>query len=285
MPDVVAAPLLSPGARHLVGECGAGWLDETGAAEISDGLLLISRSGTVPPRRTGDPQWRPATLAVCEALLTGCPATATAVTGRTGLAASTVVGALKFLDRSGFLSASAARGRLSGRYVSDAEGLLDAYASAAGQLRSAIALRVGAIWRDPLSGAVSAGERWGDSGISWAVTSALAADVLAPMLAEPAPLEVYVGGRTLGDLRKSAEIAGLREMEGGRILLRPFPTLAGQMLREEIKPGLISALWPRVYADLRIVGVRGEDAAEHLREEMSRARDRATAITSGAEGR
>jgi len=26
--------------------------------------------------------------------------------------------------------------------------------------------------------------------------------------------------------------------------------------------------WPRVYADLRLVGVRGEDAAEHLREVM-----------------
>ena len=170
MPDVVAAPLLSPGARHLAGQFGAGWLDESGAAEISHGLLLISRSGTAPPRTAGDPEWRPATLAVCEALLTGCLATATAVTGRTGLAASTVVGALKFLDHSGFLSASAARGRLSGRYVSDAEGLLDAYASAAGRLRSATALRVGAIWRDPLLGAVSSGERWGGSGIPWAVT-------------------------------------------------------------------------------------------------------------------
>lgn len=269
----------------MAGQRGTGWLDETGAAEISDGLLLISRSGTAPPRRAGDPEWRPATLAVCEALLTGCPATATAVTGRTGLAASTVVGALRFLDRSGFLSASAARGRLSGRYVGDAEGLLDAYASASGRLRSATALRVGAIWRDPLLEAVSAGERWGGSGIPWAVTSALAADVLAPVLAEPAPLELYVGGRTIGDLRKSAEIAGLREMEGGRILLRPFPTPAGQMMAEEIKPGLFSVLWPRAYADLRIVGVRGEDAAEHLREEMSRARDRATAIDGGAEGR
>jgi len=45
-PDVVAAPLLSPGARHLAGQCGAGWLDESGAAEISQGLLLISCSGT-----------------------------------------------------------------------------------------------------------------------------------------------------------------------------------------------------------------------------------------------
>jgi hypothetical protein len=28
--------------------------------------------------------------------------------------------------------------------------------------------------------------------------------------------------------------------------------------------------WPRVYADLRTVGVRGEDVAEHLRQEMQR---------------
>jgi hypothetical protein len=28
-------------------------------------------------------------------------------------------------------------------------------------------------------------------------------------------------------------------------------------------------LWPRAYADLRTAGVRGEDAADNLREEMS----------------
>jgi hypothetical protein len=44
-------------------------------------------------------------------------------------------------------------------------------------------------------------------------------------------------------------------------------------------------LWPRAYADLRTVGVRGEDAAEHLREEMPRARKRGAPVTGSTESR
>jgi hypothetical protein len=58
-------------------------------------------------------------------------------------------------------------------------------------------------------------------------------------------------------------------MDGGRLVLRPFPTPAGAKLSETIADGFRSVLWPRAYADLRISGVRGEDAAEHLREEMT----------------
>jgi hypothetical protein len=57
-------------------------------------------------------------------------------------------------------------------------------------------------------------------------------------------------------------------MDGGRLVLRPFPTPAGARLSKTIAGGLRSTLWPRVYADLRVSGVRGEDAAEHLRGEM-----------------
>jgi len=34
------------------------------------------------------------------------------------------------------------------------------------------------------------------------------------------------------------------------------------------KEGLVFAPWPRVYTDLRQTGVRGEEAAEHLKEVM-----------------
>jgi hypothetical protein len=283
-PDVVAAPLLSPGARELARRRGVGWLDESGAAEIRDGMLLISVSGVQPTPPSSRLGWRSATLAVCEVLLTGCPATASAVTARTGLAASTVTGALKFLDRGGFLAARAARGRLSGRYVTDPDALLDAYAVAAERLRPPTSLRVGALWRDPLQGVIEAGGQWHAAGIRWAVTGALSADVMAPMLAEPTPIEIYVAGRTTGDLRKAAEISGLRIIQGGRILLRPFPTPANDIVAAEVKPGLFSVFWPRSYADLRTVGVRGEDAAEHLREEMSRGRHRTDQVTGSEDG-
>jgi hypothetical protein len=248
-------------------------------------MLLVSRSGDPPTPLGARLGWRPATLAVCEVLLTGCPATAAAVAGRTGLAMSTVVESLKILERNGLLAAQSARGRLSGRHIADPDALTDAYAGAAERLRLPISLRVGALWRDPLEDVAEVGELWSAAGIRWAVTSALAASVMAPLLTEPTPMEIYVDGHIIGDLRKSARIAGLREIGGGRILLRPFPTPAGSFASQEIQPGLFSVLWPRAYADLRIVGVRGEEAAEYLREEIARARERATPVAGSAQSR
>lgn len=270
-PDVIAAPLLSPGAREQARRHGVGWVDESGAAEIRAGTVLVSRTGS--PARPMDTKvgWRPATLAVCEVVLTGCPATVSAVADATGLAVSTVAESLKFLDHDGFLGTDAARGRLSGRYVTDWDALLDAYAAAAERLRPPTSLRVGALWKDPIQGAIEAGHSWQLVNIQWAVTSALSAATLAPMMTEVTPMEIYVTGRTPGDLRHVAAVAGMREIVGGRLLLRPYPTPANGTVTMQVRPGLVSVLWPRAYADLRTTGVRGEDAAEHLREEMSRA--------------
>jgi hypothetical protein len=271
-PDIIAAPRLSPGARDILRRRQIGWVDESGAAEIIDGTLLISRTGNPATPLDAKLGWRAASLAVCEVLLTGCPATVSDVADKTGLAVSTVSGSLKFLESNGLLAAEAARGPLSSRYITDKDALIDAYAAAAERLRPPTSLRVGVLWRDPIKGATEAGHSWQDAEISWAVTSALSAAVLAPMLTEVTPMEIYVTGRTPGDLRQAAAVAGLHELEGGRLLLRPFPTPANGKVTQEIKPGLVSVLWPRAYADLRTAGVRGEDAAEHLREEMSRAR-------------
>lgn len=52
---------------------------------------------------------------------------------------------------------------------------------------------------------------------------------------------------------------------GRRLVLRPFPTLAVPRLAERVQD-VVVAPWPRVYADLRPLGVRGEEAAEHLAE-------------------
>jgi hypothetical protein len=193
-----------------------------------------------------------------------------AVERKTGLAQSTVAEALKFLERDGLLESDAARGRHSGRKLTDPDAFLDAYAAAAERLRPPTSLRVGVLWRDPIRGVIEAGQAWRDAKIDWAVTSALSSAALAPVLTQVTPMEVYVTGRTPGDLRTAAAAAGLHEIDGGRLLLRPFPTPVNGTVTSQIKPGLISVLWPRAYADLRTAGVRGEDAAGHLREEMLR---------------
>lgn len=91
--------------------------------------------------------------------------------------------------------------------------------------------------------------------------------MLAPYLTEVDPWEIYVDGGSLAELRHIAREVGLAEASGGRLLLRPFPTPAKDALSSEVGGHRVAA-WPRVFSDLRMIGVRGEEAAEHLRERM-----------------
>jgi len=170
----------------------------------------------------------------------------------------------------GALAGPAARGPGAARRIVDRDELLNAYAAAAERFRSPVSIHVGVLWRDPIVGTIELGRTWRKHNIDWAATSALSASVLAPAQTAIAPMEIYVPGRTPSDLRRVAIVGGLKEIEGGRLLLRPFPTPAGATLTKQDRKGFRSMLWPRVYADLRTTGVRGEDAAEHLRDEMSK---------------
>jgi hypothetical protein len=269
-PDVIVAPRLSPGARTLIGQEEIGWIDESGAAQICAGSLLIRVDGDPDQPVNERIGWRPATLAVCEAILTGCPATVAAVAARTRVSMSTAATALKFLEGEGLLGSAAARGPASRRQALDQARLADAFAEAAAQLRPQAFIRIGVLWREPVAGVTEAGRAWDNERLDWAVTSALTAAVLAPTLTQVTPMEVYVSARSRAELRWAAGIAGLQEMEGGRLILRPFPTSVSPGMTTEIAPGLRSVSWPRAFADLRVAGVRGEDAAERLRDEMSR---------------
>jgi hypothetical protein len=274
-PDVIAAPRMSPGARALAKKAGVGWVDESGAADIvirdaSGTTIIIDTKGKPPVPLDSRVGWKPATLAVCEAILSGqATPTANSVIEATGISMGSAVSALKFLEEDGHLASSAARGPSAARRVADRDEFLDAYATAAERLRSPISIRVGVLWRDPAAGAIQTGQFLEAAGIDWAATSALSASLLAPTQTEVAPLEIYVAGKTWSDVRRAVLAAGLQEMDGGRLVLRPFPTAAGAKLTETIADGFRSVLWPRAYADLRISGVRGEDAAEHLREKMT----------------
>lgn len=276
-PDILVAPLMSPGARKSAHDAGVGWVDESGAADIyhrdpkSGTVIAINVDGTPPVPLDTRLGWRPAVLAVCEALLAAWAVpTVKSVIEATGISMGSAAEALKFLETNGHLSSAAARGPGSAREIIDRSALLDAYADAAERLRSPIALRVGVLWRHPIADTITFGQHMDANNIDWAATGALAATDLAPVQTEISPMEIYVRGRTTSDLARVAYVAGLRPIDGGRLLLRPFPTPAGATLTtNRDDQGFRSMLWPRVYADLRTVGVRGEDAAEHLREVMS----------------
>jgi hypothetical protein len=118
-----------------------------------------------------------------------------------------------------------------------------------------------------VTGVLELGRKWEAAQLAWAATGTVAATVLAPHLTSVNAAEVFVDANTPAALEAAGALCGLRAMEGGRLLLRPFPTMATRQLSRDVE-GLRVAPWPRVYVDLQNVGVRGEEAAEHLREVM-----------------
>ena len=268
-PDLVLAPSLSPGARALLSRAGIGWVDESGGAECAFGTIILSRTGHVERRRPPSNRWSATVQTVAEALLCDTAATVEAIAAATGISVGAATKALRLLSDAGLLVSSAGRGRYSARRVKDGDQLLEAYATAVSQDTAVRrpSLVVGGAWRDLLTGIREIGGEWDQQGLAWAATGAAAAEVLAPTLTTLGSAEIYVQADTMAQIEAMARKAGLKQIDGGRLTLKPFPTITSSVLASVVG-GIRVVPWPRVYADLRLVGVRGEDAAEHLREVM-----------------
>jgi hypothetical protein len=267
-PFIVVAQRLSEGAREILSNAHIGWIDATGAAEIAFNQLLVSRSGRVEPPKEKPAKWTPAVLSVAEALLCGTKATVKSAAETTGLSVAACTLALKVLTEFGLLSSFTSRGPSSARHVDSPLKLLEAYALAANARRRAVSLTVGVTWQDLVKGTADLGVRWHKDGVVWAATGAIAASVMAPYLTSFGSGEIYVDVETLSGLEALAVQAELKPTPSGRITLLPFPTIASKRLTTT-EAKIRVAPWPRVYADLRQVGVRGEEAAEHLREVLN----------------
>jgi hypothetical protein len=264
-PNVVVARHMSPGAREALSGAGIGWVDETGAAEIVLGLLVISKSGTPVTRRKKSARWTQSVLAVSEALLCGTTATVAETQKATGLSTGICTYALRVLTELGFLTSDALRGRASARRVVDQQRLLTEYSIAAASITPRASLSLGVTWQDIVVGLGPMARRAEKAGINCVVTGAAAAAVIAPLLTSVSTATVYVDASTIAELDTVASKLNLRPIEGGRITIAPFPTVTTARLADANYPFPI-APWPRIYADLRMTGVRGEEAAEHLRE-------------------
>ncbi len=272
VPDVVVGRRLSPGARDALAQAGISWVDETGAAEVAIGTIIVSKAGHANPSKPHPARWTPAVLAVAESLLCETEATVASTREATGLSTGSCTTALRTLTELGLLEADAPRGRRAGRRVRDVRALLTAYATAAEALRPAARLRFGVTWRDPVAGLIEMGRKWTSLEVGWCATGAAGAAVLAPYLTALGASEVYIETDTLAGIEAAARAVGLRPIEGGRLTLRPMPTQGVRRLATEAG-GLRVAPWPRVYMDLCAIGVRGEEAAEHLLEVMNARRD------------
>lgn len=267
MPDVAVARRMSPGARAALADAGIDWVDETGAAEIARGSIIVSRSVPPPKQARRPTRWTPSILGIAEALLCGVRATVAATQGATGLSTGSCTNALQLLTDLGLLAAKAERGRESARRIADRDALLDAYASAAEAQREDVSLQAGVSWSDPLEGLTVLGRKLNREKINWAATGAAAGAVIAPYLTALTSVAVYVDADTPAELEAVVRRAELRPIEGGRLTLSGFPTVTTARMAED-RDGLRTAPWPRVFVDLRRSGVRGEEAAEHLREVM-----------------
>jgi hypothetical protein len=262
-PDIVVSRRMGPASRVVLSDAGIGWVDETGAAEVVAGSLVISRSGS--PEHKSRSHWTRSVLAVAEALLAGSRATVGATSDVTGLSTGTCTNALRMLTDLGFLEASSLRGRGSARQMTDPTKLLAAYVDEAQSLLRPLSLQVGVTWQDSVSGLAGIGKTWNNIGTDWVASGQVAAAVMAPLLTSVRSALVYVEADTIPKLEAVAAQVGLRPIEGGRLTLAPFPTAATQRLSATVEV-LRVAPWPRVFADLQTSGVRGEEAAEHLRE-------------------
>lgn len=143
-----------------------------------------------------------------------------------------------------------------------------AYTTAADEQPRRADLVVGALWRDPIEGVRKLGDHWDRHDIVWAASGTVASALLAPVLTNIESALVYTDTSTLVGLEAAARAADLAPIEGGRLTLRPFPTVTTLRFASAVH-GVPCAPWPRVYADLQHTGVRGEAAAEHLREVMT----------------
>lgn len=263
---VAVARVLSSGAVEALREAGVGFVDETGAAEIAAGSVVVSRTGIDARSMDLPKRWVGSVFSVTEALLCGVEPKVHACADATGLSVGAATNALATLVEFGLLESDQARGPRSGRRLDDRDALLSAYQAAVASSRSKASITVGvAPGVDVVGGVARAGSAWDDNDTAWAATGAIAAAVTAPLLTQVTAGTVYVEAANAFGLHQAAEIAGLRPIEGGRLTLACFPTVAANTLATRVED-LRVAPWPRVYVDLVALGVRGEEAAEHLRE-------------------
>lgn len=273
-PDlVVVARSLSAGSREMLERRGASWADGSGDAHIVARDLLVMREAKQQPgadRRAFS--WSPSAVSIAEALLNrkspyGVRATELAMlTGWSTPQISQVLGAF---DAEGWTTKwGPQRGPGASREVADGARMLDAWAEEVSAVKPErrFAER---IFNDPMQFLVDElGPVLDNHGIGWAVTGWAAAERLAPFATAVPALQVYIEERALrGPLSLAMQDIPVREVEsGGRIEFRSADSHLLKLATR--RNGIPLATAPRVFADLQVLGGRGEDAAMHLREEV-----------------
>jgi hypothetical protein len=267
---LVVAPELSSGARRLLDERAINWVDETGAANLrGDGLLVhVDRAPAPKDPNPRGASWSEIAILAAEATLAARPEQITTawVAEHAGCSIARASRILSGWDQEGWTAKQGpARGRGAHRVLEHPEAML-------------------ASWTAHLN--TSPIEKWfahttsrdlddvqarlthvlDDVAFGW--TGWAAAQQLAPFVTQLPILHLRVDERYAHrDLAPRLRDAGLTVTDDtGRIELWRTPSNAFSLTTPSPSGPLVS--WPRVHADLKRLGGRGEDAAQHLRDVM-----------------
>lgn len=273
---VLVGRRFSPGAIDQLSQSRANWLDETGAARIeTDSGLLVVREPDESAAERGMPRgfrWAASSLEIAEWLLTEPPRetfNARELTARAGWSYAQTTKVLRQLSARGWVKKTgSSRGVGSGWQLADAAGLLEAWTA---YLVSHRPETVGAhrVLRDSMQFARTELAQTLSAEMQWALSSWAGLELAAPFVTTVPAIQVAVDADALvdGRLREAMRGLGLREVkEGARIEFFALSAFSLSLAREFHGLPVVSP--PRLYADLWALGGRGEEAAEHVRQEL-----------------
>jgi Transcriptional regulator, AbiEi antitoxin, Type IV TA system len=273
---VLVGQQFSPGAVDKLTQRRANWLDETGAARIeTDSGLLVFREPDEAAAERGMPRglrWAPSSLEIAEWLLTDPrrePFNAREFVDRSSWSYAQTTKVLRQLSARGWVNKTGgSRGVGSGWQLADPSGLLEAWTT---YLVSHRPETVGAhrVLRDPMQFARTELAKALSPEMQWALSGWAGLELAAPFVTTVPVIQIAVDTNALvdGRLREVMRTVGLREVsEGARIEFLALSKFSLSLSREFRGLPVVSP--PRLYADLRTLGGRGEEAAEHVRQEL-----------------
>lgn len=273
---VLVGQRFSPGAIDELTQRRANWLDETGTARIeTDTGLLVFREPDEAAAERRMPhgfRWAPSSLEIAEWLLTDPPReafNAREFADRSGWSYAQTTKVLRQLNARGWVKKTGgSRGVGSGWQLGDPDGLLEAWAT---YLVSHRPETVGAhrVLRDPMQFARTELAQTLSPAMQWALSGWAGLELAAPFVTTVPVIHVSVDTNALvdGRLRQAMRTLSLREVrEGARIEFLALSKFSLSLSHEFRGLPVVSP--PRLYADLRTLGGRGDEAAEHLRQEL-----------------
>ncbi len=273
---VLVAQRFSPGALEQLAELDANWVDEAGAARIetASGLLVMRhpRGDATRSKTAQGFRWASSSEEIAELLLARPPTgvfSAVELAERSGWSHAQTTKLLRQFNSRGWVDkVGGSRGVGSGWRLADPAGLLDAWTQhlISHPPQTVLAHRV---LPNPMQFAREELVRALNKRMTWALSGWAGLELSAPFATAVPVLHVAVEAQTLvdGRLLEAMRLSRLREVdEGARVAFRALSPFVLSLAMKQRELPVVSA--PRLYADLRALGGRGEEAANHVREEL-----------------